>query len=99
MAGLILVVVACAGREREPNADAGQRHAARSPPCASTARLVTEFGLASGGKEYRILIDAQRDYGFGLPAPARTSGAPGDPVHVELEWRGEDAYARAIVDA
>jgi hypothetical protein len=59
---------------------------------------VTRFTVVRGAREYPVLIDSGVDYGFDLThlGEHRTSG---DPVAVELVWRGGDAYATSILDA
>ena len=59
---------------------------------------VTGFTITRGTREYPVLIETDRDYGFDL-THLEEHRATGDPVVVELVWRGSDAYARTIVDA
>ena len=59
---------------------------------------VTAFTVAGGAREYPVLVEADRDYGFDL-THLQEHRATGDPVIVELVWREGDAYALSILDA
>jgi hypothetical protein len=81
--------------------------AERAPPSRLTGVItevrtdgedITGFELEAPSGRQEILIDPDRDYGFGLDHLFEHQRT-GDPVVVDLETRRGDLYAVSIVDA
>jgi hypothetical protein len=90
---IVAVLAACGGGDDEPNEVTGL-----IVEVEGRGNDVRAFTLESGGKEYRIRVAPDVDYGFQL-GHLRTHQASLYPVRCTFERRAGRLYAVEIVDA
>jgi hypothetical protein len=90
---VVAVLAACGGGDDEPDEVTGL-----IVDIQGRGNEVRSFTLESGGKEYRIRVAPDVDYGFQL-SHLRTHQASLYPIRCTFERRAGALYALEIVDA